>query len=143
MSREPPPDLVVLDREYDGTASTLRSARHDVVRALSAHQPDKDLQARAELVVSELATNAIQASPDVPYGVRVSLAGDGSVVVAITSSLHDDGLPPRSAWRPTHPAAPRGRGLLIVTELTDEVEVERPVDGTVVVIATLRAAGAG
>ncbi len=143
MSREPPPDLIVLDRLYDGTTRTLRNARHDVVGALNAHLPDGDLQARAELVVSELATNAIEASPGVAYGVRVSLAGDGSVVVAVTSRTRRDGLPPRSAWGPTQPRAPRGRGLLIVGELTDEVEVDQPDAGTVVVTATFRTAGAG
>ena len=102
--------------------------------------PDQELQDRAELVVSELATNAIQASPGTPYGLRVSLAGDGAVVVAITNSTQRDGLPPRSDWGPAHPGAQRGRGLLIVDELTDDVEVDQPAAGTLVVTATFRTA---
>jgi hypothetical protein len=61
ISREPSPELVPLDREYGGTTSALRSARSDVVDVLGTHVSDQDLLDRAELVVSELATNAIQA----------------------------------------------------------------------------------
>jgi anti-sigma regulatory factor (Ser/Thr protein kinase) len=140
MNREPPSEFVVLDRDYAGTTTSLRSARNDVVEVLRAHVPDQELQDRAELVVSELATNAIQASPDTSFGLRVSLADDGSVAVAITNSSWRDGLPPRSAWGPQYPGAPRGRGLMIVAELTDEVEVEQPAAGVLVVTATFRTA---
>ena len=78
-----------------GTTSTLRSARNDVVELLETHVSDQDLQDRAELVVSELATNAIQASPGIAYGVRVSLADDGSVVMAVTSYDPARRPPPR------------------------------------------------
>jgi anti-sigma regulatory factor (Ser/Thr protein kinase) len=140
MSRERPSDLLVLDREYDGTTGTLRVARNDVVDFLREHVPDEDLHERAELVVSELATNAIQASPGVAYGLRVSLTGDGAVVLVVTSSTLRDGPPPRESWGPAHATAPRGRGLLIVDGLTDGVAVDRPSDDTVVVTATLRVA---
>ena len=140
MSRERPPDLLVLDREYDGTTGTLRAARNDVVGFLREHAPDPDLQERAELVVSELATNAIQASPGVAYRLRLALREDGSVVLAVTSSTQRNAPPPREAWGPTHARAPRGRGLLIVDGLTDDVAVERPSDDKIVVTATFRVA---
>jgi anti-sigma regulatory factor (Ser/Thr protein kinase) len=138
MSRDRPPDLLVLDREYDGTTGTLRAARNDVVDFLREHVPDEDLHERAELVVSELATNAIQASPGVAYGLRVALAGDGSVVLVVRSSTRNGVPPPREVWGPAHPTAPRGRGLLIVDGLTDELAVERPSDDTIVITATFR-----
>jgi anti-sigma regulatory factor (Ser/Thr protein kinase) len=140
MDREPRPEFVVLDREYAGTTTSLRSARHDVIEVLRAHLPaDQELRDRAELVVSELATNAIQAAPGTSFGLCVSLSGDCSVAIAITNyTLRDGGLPPRSAWGPAYPSAPRGRGLMIVAELTDEVEVEQRAAGTVVVTATFR-----
>jgi anti-sigma regulatory factor (Ser/Thr protein kinase) len=140
MSRERPPDQLVLDREYDGTTGTLRAARNDVAGFLRAHVPDEDLHERAQLVVSELATNAIQASPGVAYGLRVALTDDGSVVMAVTSSAKQGAPPPREAWGPAHTTAPRGRGLLIVDELTDAVAVERATDDTIVVTATFRVA---
>ncbi len=143
MSHEPSPDLVLLDREYDGTTSTLRGARNDVVEVLGTHLSDQDLLDRAELVVSELATNAIQASPGSAYSVRVSMAADGSVVLAVTSSIERDGPLPRSAWGPAFPQALRGRGLLIVDALTDEVDVRRSPAGTLVVTATFRTARVG
>ncbi len=143
MSREQSPDLIVLDREYDGTTGTLRGARNDVGDVLGTHLSDQDLRDRAELVVSELATNAIQASPGTAYGVRVSLAGDGSVILAVTSYIQRDGPPPRSAWGPDFPRALRGRGLLIVDSLTDEVDVQRSPGGTLVVTATFRTARVG
>ena len=140
MSRERPPDLLVLDRQYDGTTGTLRAARNDVVGFLKAHVPDEDLHERAELVVSELATNAIQASPGVAYALRVEFTDDGSVVLAVTSYAQNDAPPPREAWGPASARAPRGRGLLIVDGLTDGVAVERPSDDTIVVTATFRIA---
>jgi anti-sigma regulatory factor (Ser/Thr protein kinase) len=139
MSSEHRPALVLLDREYDGTSKTLRVVRSDVVGCLSAHAVDQDLCERAELVVSELASNAIQVSPEVAYGVCVSLAIDGAVVISVSSCTEHDAPPPREAWGPTHATAPRGRGLLIVGELTDHVEIERPSIDTVVVTATFRA----
>jgi anti-sigma regulatory factor (Ser/Thr protein kinase) len=131
---------VVLDREYEGATTTLHSARNDVVGCLRGYVADPDVQERAELVVSELATNAIQASPGSAYSVRVSIAGDGSVVMAVTSSTARDRPPPREAWGPAHAIAPKGRGLLIVGQLTDDVGIEQPRTGTIVVTATLRSA---
>jgi anti-sigma regulatory factor (Ser/Thr protein kinase) len=139
MSRERPMDSVVLDREYDGTTSTLRVARSDVVRCLQARTADPDLEDRVALVVSELATNAIQASPGNAYGLQVSLLGDGSVVLMVTSSSDRTVPPPRDTWGPTTAIAPSGRGLLIVDRLTEAVDVERTLGGRIVVTATFRA----
>jgi anti-sigma regulatory factor (Ser/Thr protein kinase) len=142
MSSEARPVHVLLDRDYDGSSSTLRAARSDVVECLKSRSVDQDLQKRAELVVSELASNAIQASPTSDYSVRVSLADDGAVLIVVTSWSRDQAPPPREAWGPAHARAPRGRGLLIVGELTDHVEVGRPAAHTVVVTATIRATSA-
>jgi anti-sigma regulatory factor (Ser/Thr protein kinase) len=130
--------VVVLDREYDGTSNTLRVARNDLMAALDSYVIEDDIKERAQLVVSELATNAIQASPGAAYGLRVSLAADGSVLMSLTSSTLSDGPPPRNAWGPAHPIAVRGRGLLIVGKLTDDVDIEQSLPGTIVVTATFR-----
>ena len=130
---------VVLDREYDGTTSTLRAARGDMVTCLIDQSVDEDLRERAELVLSELASNAVQASPGNPYKLRLSLDADGSLVMSLTSRAHDgEGPPPRGAWGPSAVLAPSGRGLMIVDELADRVNVERPAEDTVIVTATLR-----
>jgi anti-sigma regulatory factor (Ser/Thr protein kinase) len=130
----------VLDRAYAGTTSTLRAARSDVVGWLKEHKIDEDLRDRAALVLSELASNAVQASPGSAYGLRVSLVDDGSVLMAVTSRTARDRPPPRDDWGPATVLASRGRGLLIVGKLSDQVDVDQSAAGTVVVTATLRSA---
>jgi anti-sigma regulatory factor (Ser/Thr protein kinase) len=139
MNGEQRRNRLVLDCEYDGSTSTLRAARNDVVGCLKAHVKDQDLQERAELVVSELASNAVQAAPGSAYGLRISLVDDGSVVMAVTSSS-ERMPPPREAWGPATLLAARGRGLLIVGSLSDHVDVAQPAEGTIVVTATFLAA---
>jgi anti-sigma regulatory factor (Ser/Thr protein kinase) len=139
MSHERASDSVVLDREYDGTTSTLRAARNDVVGCLRSRTTDPDLEDRVALVVSELATNAIQASPGHAYALHVSLLVDGSVVMMVTSSSDRTVPPPRDTWGPATAAAPSGRGLLIVDRMTDAVDIEQTVGGKIVVTATFRA----
>ncbi len=132
-----------LEREYEGTTGTLRAARSDVVSWLNGHQVDHDLQERAALVLSELASNAVQASPGNAFSLRMSFADDGSVVMAVTSRTDRDGPPPRDDWGPATILATRGRGLLIVGKLSDHVDVDQPAAGTIVVTATFRPAAQG
>ncbi len=138
MSRPELPPHVVLDREYDGTTATLRAARTDLVASLTRENLDEDLLERAELVLSELASNAVQVSPGNPYKLRLALDADGSLVMALTSHTRNGGPPPLRPWGPAFVLAPSGRGLMIVDELSDRVNVERPAEDTVVVTATLR-----
>lgn len=129
---------VVLDREYDGTTGRLRVARSDVTGCLSEHGVQQDLCERAELVLSELAANAVQASPGNPFGLRVTMEKDGAVVVAVTSHTSNGRPPPREQWGPITLLAPSGRGLMIVDQLSEDVVVDEPDSRTVVVTATLR-----
>lgn len=138
MSLFPHRPEVVLHREYDGTTSTLRIARTDVVGCLSARGLNQDLQERAELVLSELASNAVQAAPGNPFKLRLALADDGSLELAVTSQTHSGGPPPPREWGPANVLAPSGRGLMIVDQLAEKVDIERPAVDTVVVTATLR-----
>lgn len=138
MSAEQPRGLIVLDRFYAGNSGTLRDVRSDVVASLRAAVGDPDLEERAQLVVSELATNAIQASPGHRYGLVVQVGTDNSVVVQVTSTSDREAPPARESWGPETARAVRGRGLLIVGMLSDEVEVAQPASGTVVVTAMFR-----
>ncbi|HEX2738387.1 MAG TPA: ATP-binding protein [Acidimicrobiia bacterium] len=126
------------ERDYDGTSSTLRDARKDVVGWLLDSGFDGDLQDRAALVVSELATNALQASPGSAYGVKLRRAGDRSAILAVTSHTDFKRPPPREHWGPASTCAARGRGLMIVEAVADGVEVDLPGQDTVVVTATFR-----
>jgi anti-sigma regulatory factor (Ser/Thr protein kinase) len=107
------------------------------VACLNDRNLDEDLLERAELVLSELASNAVQASPGNPYQLRLSLDADDSLVMALTSRTRNGGPPPRESWGPSAVLAARGRGLMIVDELSDDVNIERPAEDTVVVTATL------
>src|SRR3954470_8917182 len=129
---------VVLDREYQGTTDTLRVARTEAGDRLPDRHPGLDIPERAELVVSEFASNAVQASPGTPYRLFVAIESDESVVIALTSNASQGGPPPRAEWGPSNVLAPTGRGLLIVDELSDAVNVQRPAGGQIVVTATLR-----
>ena len=125
-------------RDYDGTSSTLRAARKDVVGWLLDCGFDRDLRDRAAMVVSELATNAVQASPGVAYAVQLRREGDRSATLAVTSHTDFQRPPPRQHWGPTSILAARGRGLKIVEALADGVEVDLPSSDTVVVTAMFR-----
>ena len=125
-------------RVYDGTSRTLRKARNDVVGWLGDHGLGIDLQQRAALVLSELATNAVQASPGSDYSVQLSIDSDRAATIAVTSHTGYETPPPREHWGPPSRLAPRGRGLMIVSELAEDVAVDLPDRDTVVVTATLR-----
>jgi anti-sigma regulatory factor (Ser/Thr protein kinase) len=128
----------VLDREYDGTTGMLRAARTDATGCMHQYGVDQDLRERAELVLSELAANAVQASPGSPFGLRMTLSTDGSVVLAVTSHTDNGSPPPHQQWHPATVRAPTGRGLMIVDHLSEQVVVNKPDPRTVVVTATLR-----
>ncbi|MGZ4726032.1 MAG: hypothetical protein ACXV8L_17650, partial [Ilumatobacteraceae bacterium] len=70
-----PEPSATLDRDYEGEAATLRVARRDVLAWLTDVGADESTKERAVLIVSELATNALQASPGRMYRVRVALEG--------------------------------------------------------------------
>lgn len=127
-----------LDRVYDGSSVTLHRARGDLVSWLDDHGTDGELQDRAALVLSELVTNAVQASPGAEYNVHGSLLDDGDVVVSVVSRTRFEQPPPREHWGPPSLLSESGRGLMIVDDLSSDVEVELPSTGSVVVTATLR-----
>ena len=125
-------------RAYDGTSSTLVAARHDLIDWLTERGYDQELRDRAALVLSELATNAVQASPGSDYGVRARTGGDGSAVMTVTSHTEFEQPPPREHWGPATALALRGRGLMIVDEVADDVQVDLPSRHIIEVTATLR-----
>lgn len=133
---------VVLQREYEGVTSALRAARSDLMDCFGARGIDQDLRDRAQLVLSELATNAVEASPGSPFVVRLKIDAGTSLVVEVTSHTNAGAPPAREGWGPATALAARGRGLLIVERLSSEVDVDQPTAGTVVVTATLRLAAA-
>ena len=127
----PKPDpSAVLRCDYEGDLVTLRAARRAVIEWLGGLGADNDTRERGALIVSELASNAIQAAPGRTYSLQLALEDHGSASISVRN--HPTGtLPPaRDSWRPqpatqVHHLAPRGRGLAIVDSLSEDVTVEQ------------------
>ena len=132
MNATPPDTSATMDRDYAGEAATLRMARRDVVNWLSECGADSQTIERASLITSELATNAIQAAPGVPYKLRVSTVAPNAASLSIRNHATLGGPPPRANWRPVDDLSIRGRGLSIVDSLSDEVTVETDGDEVIV-----------
>jgi len=117
---------------YDGDTGSLNVARVALARWLVSVDGAAFVD-DAQLVLSELASNAIEAAPGEPYAVDASLQIG---MLEITVHNQDSGsLPARNDWSPAAVLADRGRGLLIVERLCDEVIVD---DGDTSVSVTAR-----
>lgn len=119
-----------VERRYPGSNGVLTAVRADIRAWLLTEGFSNEVIDRAVLIISELATNAIEADPGQPFDVGVArssgsadLAPDG-VVMIVTNSTSGTRPPPRSAWSNVDPLALRGRGLAIAARLCDEVNVE-------------------
>jgi len=128
MSEPPGRSSASFHREYEGDLATLRSVRRQIVDWFDEQGADDESKQRAELIVSELTSNAVQAAPGLPYSVD-AIRVDG--VASITVRNHPGGQkpPPREKWRPAvdvslQDLSPRGRGLLIVESLSDGLSIE-------------------
>jgi anti-sigma regulatory factor (Ser/Thr protein kinase) len=121
-----------LNREYAGEASTLRAARRDVVDFLLECGANGQTVEKASLIASELASNAIQAAPGMPYQVRIRVLDPNSTALSVRNHSGGSAVPTPDKWRPVDDLAIRGRGLAIVDSLSEEVTVE--VDGDEVTV---------
>lgn len=122
-----------LARTYPGSTATLNQARSDLVELLRRN----DLQpviADAELVLSELASNAIEASPEKDYRVALEIRTD-QLVVAVTNQSQAV-LENAGHQGPDHVLAPQGRGLMIVNALAESVDITQT-DSEITVLAVL------
>ncbi len=118
--------MTAVDRSYAGSTDTLNQARLDLAAWLLLHGLEA-VAADAQLVLSELASNAINASPNQPYRVAADIA---EMLVITVSNRSTEELPPAEAWAPESILAPQGRGLMIVNALSDSVHVEQTESGT-------------
>jgi anti-sigma regulatory factor (Ser/Thr protein kinase) len=117
-----PVDQTTLVELPGETVSIAVARRHAVEQARTAGL-DGELVDRIELVVSELASNAVQASPGRPYQVEARMDGDG-FVVSVTNRSSGADIPAHEAWVPAEPLASRGRGLGIVDHLSAEMSID-------------------
>lgn len=103
---------------YPADATSVAAARHWAVRILAdAYGPHEGVLDDAALVVSELATNCVEAGPG-PFSIALD-CHHTSLVVRATDAA--DGTP---APRPHDPRAAHGRGLILVSSIAREWGVE-------------------
>jgi len=125
----------VVELSYRGDVTTLSEARRDVRAWLSNWGADDDTLDRAALIVSELATNALQASPGRSYRVHVSRVDDHHAAISVRNAASSTVPPRQENWGPVDRSSLRGRGLAIVSALSEQVIVE---DGRGEVVVTAR-----
>jgi anti-sigma regulatory factor (Ser/Thr protein kinase) len=115
-----------MDDHHAGETASLRPARLAVQAFLSDNGVADEVIERAKLIVSELATNAVEASPGRDYRLSVAVDAD-RVIIRVRNRAPGGPLPPRTEWGPDSLLALRGRGLHLVAALADEVGVhEQP-----------------
>jgi len=129
------PTSPALNREYAAETSTVRAARRDVVDWLIECGADSKTIESASLIASELASNAVQASPGSAYQLRARLVDSNVVCMSVCNRTKATLPPAQSSWRRFDDAAPSGRGLSIVDSLSDQVTVE--VEGDEVTVTSV------
>lgn len=126
-----------MDDHHAGETASLRPARLAVQAFLGDNGVADDVIERAKLIVSELTTNAVEASPGRDYRLRVAVDTD-RVIIQVRNRTPGELPPPRTEWGPDSLLAPRGRGLHLIAALADEVGVDEQPESVEVtaVIAT-------
>ena len=105
-----------------GDTASIATARRFVARAFSGRVP-REVIADLVLATSELVTNAIEHGDGQRSPVRVTVHVDaGEATVAVRSS-GDPHLGDPAAWNLPDPEVRTGRGLGIVRQMSDHVEV--------------------
>jgi anti-sigma regulatory factor (Ser/Thr protein kinase) len=113
---------VRIDRSFAPDAASIRAARRFVLEAVG--DAGQELRDAVSVMVSELAMNAVQYA-HTAFDVRMELT-DESLRVEVTDA--GGGHP---VIQPLPPASsPRGRGLFIVDQLSDEWGVLPALDGS-------------
>jgi anti-sigma regulatory factor (Ser/Thr protein kinase) len=124
----PPPDLGVSDLDVVFDAVELPRLRRRVAAAAAASGIDEDRVDDLVLAVNELATNSVEHGPG-SGRLRLWLAR-GSVMAEVADRGRMD-VPFPGLVRPKVSGA-RGRGLWLVSELTDVLQVWSGATGTVI-----------
>lgn len=98
-------------------------ARREVHRFLVDHDVPDGVAADVQLVASELVTNAVQHAGTSPIGVEVRVRPLHEVTLSVANIGSTAGIPPVPTWSIPPGLVPSGRGLGIVRQLTDDVDV--------------------
>jgi len=123
----------VLDLDVPTRADAVAGVRHAVVDHLLAHGVPSMVVDDAELVVSELVTNAIiHPRPSGPPWVHVHVEVGEHVEISVANNGSAAEIPPVDEWLPAPAVARSGRGLAIVRRLCDAVTIQQSGEHAVV-----------
>lgn len=117
------------ERRFPSGSASAGSARSFVGGVLRRASVGQQATAEFELIVSELVTNAVEHGDGGDVAVRVDVSDAEWVVVAITSGIAGP-TPPLdpASWTVAAASQPSGRGLGIVRELAQAIDVVREGD---------------
>ncbi|CAN5365538.1 hypothetical protein BH23ACT3_BH23ACT3_15210 [soil metagenome] len=104
--------------------ANVGKARRFVRRVLSECGADA-VVADLELVASELVTNAVEHGNGDDIDITVTCDGGRQVTVTVTSHGGTDNVGPSDEWRVAEPGSITGRGLGIVRDLADHIDVRK------------------
>ncbi|MEM7349210.1 MAG: ATP-binding protein [Acidobacteriota bacterium] len=130
------PIRLPFELEFDASSAGASRARQAARIYLDQERISSKTAADLELVVSELAANAVQQQPDEPVRLTVTVQLDG-VQIRVTNAATSHSLPV-TTWRRskdevTNETRERGWGLEIVESLTDSLICENAEGWTSVV----------
>lgn len=110
---------------FDANVLAVPAGRRDFVGWMRAVELPDDTIDDLEVVFSELATNAVTASPSASDDVRVRcLVDEGMLVLEVSNRAVEPGRLPIAAPDLDDPLRPSGRGLLIARAFVDSVDIE-------------------
>jgi anti-sigma regulatory factor (Ser/Thr protein kinase) len=110
---------------FDAHVQAVPETRRAFVAWMRAAQLDGDTIEDLEVVFSEVAANAVMASPDPSDEVRVRSLFDDSVLVLEVSNRTDAGRQlPLTVPDLDDPLRPSGRGLVIARSFVDSLDIE-------------------
>jgi anti-sigma regulatory factor (Ser/Thr protein kinase) len=118
---------------FDAHVDAVPGSRHDFVEWMRDAELDPEMVDDLEVVYSELAANAVAASPGPADEVRVEAEIEPGMLVLEVSNRTDD--PRRLPRTPDldDPLRSNGRGLLIARAFVDSIEVEVTAAGRLLV----------
>lgn len=118
---------------FPARSDAMCFARHDFEVWLRDTCVDDDAQSELGVVFSELAANAVDASPKPSSEVIARAWHDGEDVVLEIVNASERSSQPSSDWDLDDPLRTGGRGLVIVEAFVDELEVANDDGGRLLV----------
>ena len=111
---------------YRPDTVVLADAREAFGRWVGAEPALAELREEMLVVLSELLSNAINASRDPLDAVAVRAWHEGAELVLEVTDPASAAFEPTSAWDYDDPLRPGGRGLIIVESLVDDIAIAPP-----------------